>query len=224
MYRASGPHSILTIAATSSGAPSRPIGGTPGRCGDAPGTPAVSLTVSIRPGHDAVDGDPMRREFECERLGHSREARLGGDDVRPLRRSPVSGLAANVHDSAVSASHEMRQAGLRAQERTVQDDRKNAPPIDQRHVRKGLLRAQRRIVHQRIDAAIALDRRRHHCRDSLGLGHIGDETCRLSAVRLDQADGLLRVTARAIDIDHHAGAAGRPATARSPGRCCGRPP
>ena len=100
-------------------------------------------------------------------------------------------------------------ARLRAQERAVEDHRQHAPPVGERHVRERLLGPDRGIVHERVDASEALDRRGDHRGDGGGIGHVGD-VARRAAGRRPRSSRTVAVDVgvRMQRVDHHVGAAG----------------
>ena len=143
MKRAPGPQRKRTAAAMSPGSPRRPISGLHTRV-------VLRLGLARRPrrrhhaGHHRVDRDLVRGELVRERAGEADEAGLGGDDVRAARRAGVGGEAADIDDRAGAARLEMRQAGLHAMERAVEDDADDLAPFRKRHVVERLLGAHAR--------------------------------------------------------------------------------
>ena len=199
---------MRTIAATSSGVPRCPIGGTAGRWAGCAGStdPAPHGVDAAR--HDAIDGDSFRCEIQGERLRHARQSGFRGHDVRAARGAAVAGLAADVDDRAAACAGDVGRAGLRAQEGAVEDHRQHAAPIGERHRCERLLGPDRGIVHEGIDSSEALDGGLHHRGHGVGIGHVGDVAPRAATGGLDIAHRLVHIGVGMQRIDHHVGAAG----------------
>ena len=174
--------------------------------------------------NDAVDGDPVRRKLERQRLGHPGETRLRGDDMSAARSSAVPRFAAHVDDRSASGTDDMRCARLCAEKGAIENHRQNASPILKRHADEGLLCADRCVVHQRVEASEAIDRHRHHAQNRFWIGDIAGAARRGAAGSTDRVHGL-RQLIMGIESAHHDACAslcqrlcnGPPDVASSPG-------
>src|SRR5713101_214466 len=152
------------------------------------------------PGHHAVDRDAARREVERERTRHAGDAGLGGYDVGAAGCALVRGEASDIHDRPAAHPDEMGQAGLGAQERAVEHRRDDVTPFLELDVLERRLAPHGGIVDQDVEPSELLDRRVHHLRDRVGVGHVGEVESGRAADRLDHRHGALGVALRGIGV------------------------
>src|SRR4029077_8314659 len=81
--------------------------------------------------------------------------------------------------------------GLGAMEGAVEDDAEHVAPLLERHLLKGALLAQRRVVDQIVDAGELFRGPGHAARYAFLVGHVEHRRYRLAAAALDLSDNLL---------------------------------
>ena len=123
-------------------------------------------------GRDAVRTHARPAQLHRNHVGEGPDARLR----RSIVRLPVVALQAGnrggVDDAAAAALHERRQAGPRHQHRAREVHRNDRVPLVARHLHKGLVAQDARVVDQNVDAAEGVERALRDARSTLFGRHV----------------------------------------------------
>src|SRR5271154_4339367 len=158
-----------------------------------------------------INPNPVPDQFHRRRSREVQQPALAGA-VRDIVRLALMHRGRNYIDDGALASlldHRLRDM-LGEQERAVENYLELTPPLIQRHLDHALLVEDDGVVHEDVDAAERLARRRD-CRDHLALvGDVARHCYRASADALDVARAVRAILSARIDA-HERGAFSRKA-------------